>query len=103
MVSYYGAMSSDGGMRNFIEGLRGEALHESYRLLYKTANLPSALRPIISRILRLTNNHRLAVVNQVTGEKSAYQLQEITAKTLAYIDSFTEVYTLHLLSNFPFK
>eukprot|EP00002_Diphylleia_rotans_P030355 TRINITY_DN622_c0_g1_i1.p1 TRINITY_DN622_c0_g1~~TRINITY_DN622_c0_g1_i1.p1 ORF type:complete len:599 (-),score=128.60 TRINITY_DN622_c0_g1_i1:144-1940(-) len=87
---YYAAMSSDGGMRNFVEGLQGEALHESYRLLYFMANLPTWARSTMTKLLSMANNPRAAALNKAGGAKTAYELQEITAELLAYIDKFTK-------------
>lgn len=53
-------MSSEGGMQGFVEGLEGEALHPIYLFIYKTANMPLFLRPIIASFMSMLGKDRMA-------------------------------------------
>ena len=71
---YYGIMSADGSMREYVEALDGEYLHANYRKLYALSRLPNCLRPVLGGVLRALGNSRAANVMEAATKKSAYDL-----------------------------
>jgi len=70
---YIKLMSAEGGMRGFIDGLEGEALHPVYSFIYHIASLPNAIRPLISTFLRAVNKNRQADLLTNANKKTTYE------------------------------
>ena len=59
-VVVIGLLTADGKMRNYVDALQGEAMHPAYTFLYNASLIPSFLRPLIARVLRMLGDERKA-------------------------------------------
>ncbi len=57
---YCSLLAADGNWFSFMKGLEGESLHETYKRLWLYTNLPNWLRPLLSTVMSLANDHRKA-------------------------------------------
>ena len=60
VLLYVMMMGAEGGMRGFVDGLEGEKMHDIYSYLFKTANMPSFLRPVVAAVMQLMGKDRVA-------------------------------------------
>eukprot|EP00668_Euglena_longa_P016211 GGOE01020434.1.p1 GENE.GGOE01020434.1~~GGOE01020434.1.p1 ORF type:complete len:524 (-),score=66.08 GGOE01020434.1:113-1684(-) len=80
IISYLSILSSDGKLRGFTDGLEGEKLLPSYRFLLFMASLPNWVRPLLSGVLRLLGQRRMADVVVRVGAKSTYDHWEVVGE-----------------------
>lgn len=73
LMTYFGALSSDGGV-TASEQLGPDREVEQLRTLFTTARLPALVRRAAARVMGLTHEHRVSKMLQVIGTKpvSAY-------------------------------
>lgn len=89
-LTYFGIMSADGNLRNFVEGLNGETLFRDYRNLKVLASMPLLLRRTLVALSRRLGQQRVADILNVGGAKTAYEYQELTHKVAALQIAFVK-------------
>eukprot|EP00471_Norrisiella_sphaerica_P008421 CAMPEP_0184499456 /NCGR_PEP_ID=MMETSP0113_2-20130426/41556_1 /TAXON_ID=91329 /ORGANISM="Norrisiella sphaerica, Strain BC52" /LENGTH=531 /DNA_ID=CAMNT_0026887371 /DNA_START=6 /DNA_END=1601 /DNA_ORIENTATION=+ len=88
--SYIKLMSAEGGMKGFIDALEGEELNPIYLFLYKTANIPLWLRPVISGALNLLGQTRIAKLVSEARWRDTYDYWAQHAKLLLQKKALTK-------------
>lgn len=73
VLAYISLLSADGKFRSFVEALEGEQLHQNYSFLYRTAQTPNALRPLLGHVLRRLGEVRKAELVLAARQKTAYE------------------------------
>mmetsp|Transcript_5917 Transcript_5917/g.9187 ORF Transcript_5917/g.9187 Transcript_5917/m.9187 type:complete len:599 (+) Transcript_5917:126-1922(+) len=70
--SFVKLMSAEGGLQGFIDSLEGEELNPIYLFLYKTANIPTFLRPFLAKIMDFTGQNRIGGLVREARPRSTY-------------------------------
>jgi len=87
-LNYFAVMAADGGMRSYVNALRGEPLIPLYSKLHSIARLPNWLRPAIAGVLRASGKPRMADLCLYATGKSAYELWLKTAEARVYREAY---------------
>jgi Asp-tRNA(Asn)/Glu-tRNA(Gln) amidotransferase A subunit family amidase len=87
-LNYYAVMAADGGMRSYVDALRGEPLIPLYSKLHSIARLPNWLRPAVAGVLRASGKPRMADLCLYATGKSAYELWLQNAEALVYREAY---------------